>query len=235
MADVTFTQMLNRTARLCGLDPARLPVDLAASLAAWLEDRVAEAWRATVWPETCGVDERTVETDPDEADAYEVALASPIGEVLDIWQHDPRLVDAPTSVPFLQLDGEAVRLTASTPETVYVRYRRPAPRFTTGAWSDSDTYSAGDLVHYSDGHCYLATAAADPAESPETNPEKWERQGTPEVLAHYAQRAARADWLAEDGQDDKAAAQMAIAQKWLTDRMADLLILRPNAGHYFVT
>lgn len=58
MRSETFGQVFKGAARLCGLDPARLPVTLAEALAGWIEQRVTQAWEAFPWPELCPVEER---------------------------------------------------------------------------------------------------------------------------------------------------------------------------------
>jgi len=48
----------------------------------------------------------------------------------------------------------------------------------------------------------LTTASTNPADDP-----NWTRVRVPHVLANFARRSARADFLADDGQDDKSFAR----------------------------
>lgn len=71
-------------------------------------------------------------------------------------------------------------------------------------------------------------------ESPVTHPEYWELQEIPELLAEYAARAAKADYLADDGQDDKSFAQDRRAIDWLELQMVNTTVLKNQTANYSI-
>lgn len=78
------------------------------------------------------------------------------------------------------------------------------------------------------------TATPQAGESPETNPEKWQLQEIPLLLAEYAARAAKADYLSDDGQDDKSLAQDRRAIDWLELQMVNITVLQNQTSNYRV-
>ena len=254
--DLSFQTLLHRTARSCGLQPARLRVEEAETFASWIQQRLAEAWHATIWPDTCAIEERVITTPSsvaftadsteitsdstahtaDEttvAEPYSIGLtATRMGELLNVWRQDPRRNNAPRELSFWGPVKGRAYLPTDAPATVWIRYRLAERQFTATAYDATVTYQAGDVFLYTDGHCYLVTEPTTAGDTPVTEPLSFEIQTIPSVLAPFTEAAARADWLLDDGQDDKATAQLTRAQKLLTDRMADLTVLQHQSATY---
>lgn len=172
-------------------------------------------------------------TPTDRTIAFDEENETAIGEVLHVWKHDPRTVTAPAPVNFWSTADSAI-LEPGSGASVWVQFRRPAPRFTAALYDAGTTYAEGDVVYRAgSGDCFLARQACT-GQTPESRPQFWDLQRTPAVLARYAQRAARADFLADDGQEDKALLQSAGARTWLADRLADLTIHQGQTRSYSV-
>lgn len=260
-AEISFLTLLRRTLRTCGLNPDTVPQDLADAFASWLECRVEEAWHHTIWPQTCLIEAREIARPGDQegitadselitADSSEITADSEggqppepyaiplvaegqttIGEVLNVWRESPLLYNAPREMGFW-LTADAVYLPTDAPTCVWVRFRRPRPRFSAQAYSAATTYSVDECFLYTDGEAYRVIGEAAPGDTPESEPNLFAVQRIPEVLARFAEQAARADYLLDDGQDEKAAAQLTRAQKFLNDRMGDLTVLQHQTTTY---
>jgi hypothetical protein len=259
--ELSFRTLLYRAVRSCGLNPATLDVELAECFATWLQMRVEEAWLHTIWPQTCRIECRAIafpgmEVEPVTFDRTEITWDSTvvtwdqaatqatvpyaidfdggdhtIAELLNVWRDDPRLCNAPRALEFW-VTAERAYLSTDAPEQVFIRFRRERPQFTSVPYDASAVYAAGDLFLYSDGECYRVEAGTAPGETPVSDPGKFAVQRVPEVLAAFAAMAARADYLMDDGQDDKGNAQLNRAQKFLNDRMGDLTVLQQQHATY---
>lgn len=156
-----------------------------------------------------------------------------IGEPLTAWANDPRRVKAPGPLAFWH-DGTTIYLNPDAPAQPWLRFRKKEPRLTSVAWDAALTYAAGEVIYYTDGNSYLVLAATSAGQDPGDTPAKFRVQTIPEVLADYARLGAKADWLSDDGQDDKATVAENFAAGWLNDRLADLTILQGQTSNYAV-
>lgn len=168
--------------------------------------------------------------DFDRALALEESGETPIGEVLGVWRTDPRK-GAASPVGYTLLSDEAW-CDPQAPATVWVLFRLAPPVFTATPYAAGTTYFAGDAA-FGLPHSYLALRETTGTAPPHAA--TWRPQLCPAVLADWAARGAKADWLASDGQEDKAAAQESLARGWLNDRLADLTIHQGQAARYLVT
>lgn len=261
-AEISFLTLLRRTLRTCGLNPDTVPQDLADAFASWLECRVEEAWKHTIWPQTCAIECREVlrpSTDADDAitaditditvdntaitaDSQVIGAVVPysidfnvgpdtIGELLNVWREDPRLYNAPREMGFW-VTADTAYLPTDAPVQVFIRFRKVPPRFSAQPFDAATAYSAEELFLFTDGHAYRVLESTSAGQTPVTHAPKFAVQRCPEVLARFAEQAARADYLMDDGQDEKAAAQLTRAQKFLNDRMGDLTVLQHQTASY---
>lgn len=92
--------------------------------------------------------------DLDQAEAFGVKDIAPMGEVLGVWRDDPRKVRGPREVAFT-LSGDQICLDPHAPASVFVRFRKRPPQFTSTPWDANATYAPGDVVFYG-GECYAA-------------------------------------------------------------------------------
>lgn len=107
---------------------------------------------------------------------------------------------------------------SGVPTRVWVAFREPPPIFEAEEWDAGEAYVAWDRVFYgATGECYLAlkenTGTAPPADA-----EAWRKIDFPRLLEPAVRRFAYADWLRDDGQNEKAMAEQGVAE----DRLADL-------------
>lgn len=58
MTAISLRKLLDKTCRLCGLDPARLDPELGEAMVEWLEARLRFAWTAFPWPFLCPIEQR---------------------------------------------------------------------------------------------------------------------------------------------------------------------------------
>ncbi len=153
--------------------------------------------------------------------AYEQAGETRLGDVLGVWRSDPRTVNAPRPLGFRLLD-DGILLPTDAPATVWVQTRLAPPRLTTEAYDAGTTYTPDDVFYLaSTGQCYVPLEEIT-GTSPVDAPTLFTVQEIPAVVADAAARMAKADYLADDGQDDKAFAQERRATDWLDDDALDL-------------
>jgi hypothetical protein len=78
---------------------------------------------------------------------------------------------------------------------------------------------------YYDGDWWVAKAATLPGQSPDTNPELWQRVEIPEYFEQLVVGLAHASLLLADGQTDKAAGVRAAA---INDLLPNLVLEEPS-------
>lgn len=131
-----------------------------------------------------------------------------IGEFLTFTDRDPRK----SQIPFYYLasivhDGAWLTATCSG-STVWVYFRKVCPRFGWAEWADDETYAAGDLVIGSDEECYKCVAASTGSDpTTDATHAYWVKVEFPESFERWAMHYAKAVYLRDDGQDDKATAE----------------------------
>lgn len=87
---------------------------------------------------------------------------------------------------------------------VWIRYRPPEPEFTSEIYGATASYVACDLIYLpATGECYKALQSGS-GHDPATEPTYWEIVPFPAFLASWVKKAAYADALRKDGQQDKA-------------------------------
>jgi hypothetical protein len=135
-----------------------------------------------------------------------------IAGVKRITLRDPRKTRTPFEYEFIT-DETGIWLTGNASAEPYVQFWPECPTFTTTEWAAGEAYVEGDLVLGSDGNCYQATEGStgnDPVAGT-----SWSAVGFPAFLQRWIEQAVRADFLRYDNQDDKAAAQEAVADQIL--------------------
>jgi hypothetical protein len=103
-----------------------IPASAKTMLVAAANERIADCWEWTDWPELCRVEERTVEGDDTTGYfiPYEQSGQTAMGEVFAVLRDSPITHVAPRAVAYTLL-GDNVRFPQSTdlPTTVWVNYR----------------------------------------------------------------------------------------------------------------
>jgi hypothetical protein len=214
MRTVTFKSVWERVLRLVGIDPATaaLSADREEFFADLINERVAEAWEYTFWPELCVSEERT--PDADEVIGYDQADEIALGEVMGVWTKDPDRYSATARELAFLMTADGIQLTdenETIPSTVWVKYRRRPNRFTKAAFSGTGSYSVGDLVYYG-SDCYQAALV--------DGSEVWLKVSFPYFLANAVAHGAAADYLRQDGQRERADIEDGLAGRLLEDAAA---------------
>jgi hypothetical protein len=141
MRTVTLQSILLRAWQRVGNDASdisSIPSGARTMMTAAANERIADCWEWTDWPELMRVEERTVEGNDTTGYfiPYEQSGQTAMGEVFAVLRDNPATHVAPRAIGFTLL-GDNVRFPQSTdlPASVYVRYRvRP------------DTYTASNLT-----------------------------------------------------------------------------------------
>jgi hypothetical protein len=135
--------------------------------------------------------------------AFDQICRRRIGEVLEVFAHNPAIVKPPRRLEHRPTANGIQIYEASGLLTVFVRYLIPAEEFTTFPYIASRTYLRGDIVYLgAQGECYQAIRAAQGFD-PATEISYWRRCQFPAVLAQYVQLGTYADCLRETDTSDE--------------------------------
>lgn len=172
-------------------------------------------------------------TDFDRYVSWEQTGQTPIGDILGASRNDPRKTGLERALAVGYWLGEnGIQFGPDAPNLVWIRFRTRPATITWDQYAATTSYAAGETAYYpADGQCYTCIAAAT-NRTPPTSPTYWQPVELPYVLAEWAKRAAAADWLREERQYEKAAAQQAHAQTAL-DREWDKLSRHAGLGRRY--
>jgi hypothetical protein len=135
MKTVTVQSIVTNAASRAGLDGSsidNLPVTTKTIMVDNLSSHLRDAWEFYDWPDLTRVEERAVQTGVDEDIYLDLAQAgeTEIGDVFAVFQDSPNTHAAPREIHF-SLDLDKIRLPSDCPDTIYVRFRLPAPDIST--------------------------------------------------------------------------------------------------------
>jgi hypothetical protein len=129
MRTVTLQSILLRAWQRVGNDASTIdaiPSGARTMMTAAANERIADCWEWTDWPELMRVEERTVEGNDTTGYfiPYEQVGQTPMGEVFAVLRDNPATHVAPRQIGYTLL-GDSVRFPQSTdlPTTVWVNYR----------------------------------------------------------------------------------------------------------------
>jgi hypothetical protein len=131
MKTVTVQSIIQNAASRAGLDGSsieNLPVTTKTIMVDNLSSHLRDAWEFYDWPDLTRVEERTTQTGTDEDIYLDLAQVgeTEIGDVFAVYQDNPNTHAAPREIHF-SLDLDKIRLPSDCPDTIYVRFRLPAP------------------------------------------------------------------------------------------------------------
>ena len=131
MKTVTVQSIITNAASRAGLDGSsidNLPVTTKTIMVDNLSSHLRDAWEFYDWPDLTRVEERTTQTGTDEDIYLDLAQVgeTEIGDVFAVYQDNPNTHAAPREIHF-SLDLDKIRLPSDCPDTIYVRFRLPAP------------------------------------------------------------------------------------------------------------
>ena len=135
MKTVTVQSIVTNAASRAGLDGSsidNLPTTTKTIMVDNLGMHLRDAWEFYDWPDLTRVEERTTQTGTDEDIYLDLAQAgeTEIGDVFAVYQDNPNTHAAPREIAF-SLDLDKIRLPSDCPDTIYVRFRLPAPDIST--------------------------------------------------------------------------------------------------------
>jgi hypothetical protein len=164
--------------------------------------------------------ETTYWEEADELDRYvpwQLDGTTMIAEVRACYKNNPRTsVDNPYPLAF-ELSENGVQMSTLAGTSVFLLFRSTPPRFTTTAYSAATNYDIDDLVYLeSSKQCYRCFQAGI-GQSPATETTYWEEILFPAIWRASVIQGAYADWLEEDGQQEKALVAEAKFAKLLAD------------------
>jgi len=129
MRTVTLQSILLRAWQRVGNDASTIdaiPSGARTMMTAAANERIADCWEWTDWPELMRVEERTVEGDETNGYfiPYEQTDETAMGEVFSVLRDNPNTHVAPREIAYTLL-GDAIRFPQSTdlPTTVWVNFR----------------------------------------------------------------------------------------------------------------
>jgi hypothetical protein len=135
MKTVTVSSIVTNAASRAGLDGSsidNLPTTTKTIMVDNLSSHLRDAWEFYDWPDLTRTEERTTQTGVDEDIYLDLAQAgqTEIGDVFAVYQDNPNTHAAPREIHF-SLDLDKIRLPSDCPDTIYVRFRLPAPDIST--------------------------------------------------------------------------------------------------------
>lgn len=140
-----------------------------------------------------------------------------IGTVEQVTNADPR--STPGTLPLRWSAGpDGIELSpyAGADTTVWVRFRRRVPQFTSTDWA-AGSYASGSVVYYATtGECYVASSAASSGDVPGTAA-LWVKQSFPYIFQRTVALFAAADHRMESGQLETRNAYLIQAEDALAD------------------
>lgn len=141
---------------------------------------------------------------------------TPIGTLNAVTLHDPRIQPSSANVPVIRRE-QAAQVVGVSQTSVWVRFTRRAPRFTTNPYSGAISYAEGDIV-YSEttGQCYESLVAANVGNAL-TDSTSWQVQAIPHFAMGFLLRAGLADLYYSQDDEKRGDRQEALAFTKLDD------------------
>ena len=154
--------------------------------------------------------------------SYTAEGQTAIDAVEYITEKDPRIYPGQHRIAFDLFDAIVVR--GELP-VVWVKFRRCVDTWIGAAHQAGASYTQGQQVYY--GTDYYRRTAAGSGTEPPTDTSVWEVIEFPYIFRSAVPRAAYADWLDAEGQQDKSGAEERRAQR-LIDREMEIIQLDQN-------
>lgn len=202
MRTVTFQSVLRGVADRTGIDGDpnsggyNLTDQDAVKFTEYINTAYKISWEFYPWPDSLTVESRTAVA---QKIAEDQAGETFIGEMIEIYQRDPRTDGNPGAVSYNKWQGGWWLSTANATATVFCVYRPAINYFTSTDWAVATAYVEGDTVYYgTTGECYVCTA--DSTGDLPTDTDFWGKIPFMASLADAVKSGAHSEVLAEDGQ-----------------------------------
>lgn len=160
--------------------------------------------------------------------AYEQSGQVKLGDVLGVWDTNPRIFANAAPVSW-RLSTNGVQVFDTVPY-VWVEHRVRAPFLKGANFSATAAYAVDEQIYFSQTSaagnvtanfydCLVATSAGD---SPVSAAVKWSLVSVPYIFGEWLIHAAAADMLSKDGKDDWSRDEMTLAQEALLKELDKL-------------
>lgn len=150
-----------------------------------------------------------------------------IGDVVNVWDRNPRTNQNAKPVEFEQEDDRVIVLEEVA--RPWLQYRLTVPRLFGDAYSSTATYYAGQQVYYNGssgasierGNFYDIVSTTTPGDTPISAAAKFRKVEIPVMFAPYLKQGAFADWVPAEGEQaerrviEQARAQSLIEKEWV--------------------
>ena len=229
---IELSTVFYRYLQLAGLDRSSITAQMFAQFRDFANGRINGIWKSDVWPDLIRVTAYPGDTVAVDAQGIRtVQLGTDVGEVLNVYDQDPRLTTRAKILKyFLYNDGtnDFINLMQNaTP--VFVEYRIANPDLYGDAWSSTVAYSVGAQAYFDTssntgsftpgagkqpaGNMYECIIATTANQSPTSNSANWSLVEIPYFLGDYVARAVLSDYLRAEGQFDQAVIAEAEAEQ----------------------
>ncbi len=221
MRTVDYSTLMYRWMQLAGLDRAAITSINFNTFRDFASNRIEHIWKNDYWPDLIRVSSpQTVSVDGN--GVRTVALPSDAGELLDIYDQDPRLTTRARSLKYFLYSSATTDYANLMQDTtpVYLEYKVKAPALFGDSYSASASYSIGAQVYFDTstdsgsylpsstkapaGNFYNCTVATSPGQSPTTTSSSWSKVEIPYFTGDFLVRACLADYLRSESQFDQA-------------------------------
>lgn len=209
--------ILRQVAAKAGLRYEEQEAGLVESWLFFAHDRIAQFYDAFPWAEVSRLEELTVETEGN------LRYIDPPagGKVLAVFRDDPRGEENPRQLFFTRHEGERVWIkTRNLGYDAWVFYRPPSPPLAAVVDDGETARQTGDLVYFDNpGDVYQAAVNAAAGSNPVDNEEDWTRVPVPAIAQRWLTHAIYADWLRDQGENDKAGVEERLAESRMEQLM----------------
>lgn len=155
-----------------------------------------------------------------------------IGNVLHMWDSDPRIYSNAATLNFWKTASRYQVAANYSGTSVFIYFRKVPPCLTSVEYSAVTTYAAGDVA-YSSGNVYKSLVGSNIGNAV-TDTDYWEVVEFPKIFKHPVIIGAYADALEEDEQTAKAAVYDSKYNEFLSEEMERLSEQEGQHGEFSV-
>lgn len=224
MRTLKFSSVIYGVSQLAGLDRDNLPNHFFKQVRDLANHRLGVAWGTEYWPDLLRIKELAVTTT---SDVSTIAYPADAGEILEVYNKNPRKTTLHSSVGFVLYDdgtdsdtnsGKTVTVFATT-SPLYVEYRIARPELSgDSGYNASTAYVDGAQIYYpTTGHFYTRknnTGGTETGVAPTVTTD-WDKALVPKIFENYLIRGIYADYLRSSGQTDTASREDRNAEGFL--------------------
>lgn len=155
---------------------------------------------------------------------YEQTGETALGEVLCVWDKNPKTTTKLNSLNW-NLSENGVQVLSQVSECV-ILFKTRVPILKGEVFDATATYSVGDQIYYSStstrGNFYECIVATSAGEDPDDTAASWSVVQIPLIFKEWLENAAYADWLIQEGEVSKSQAREQMAYSRLYDKAENL-------------